>query len=122
MKAPADHPELFAPKAPSVNARDVDWMMDELRGRDWRTAADLGAADEKAKRRLRAIARESKGEIISCGKGYRLTREVNHSEYFKCRARLKSFADDLIAHITELDLVWHRGQPPPPRGGASGED
>ena len=101
-----------AAKGSHVTARDVAWMMGELRGRDWRTAADLGAVTESEKRRLRAIARESGFEIISGAKGYRLTREVNHTEFFKSCARLKSFADDLLAHIAGLHRVWHRSNPP----------
>lgn len=64
--------QLLAPAPPAVSEMDLAWMMNELRGRGWVTAADLGARDEAAKRVLRAIASASKAQIVSGQKGYRL--------------------------------------------------
>lgn len=67
--------DLFATKAPKISALEVETMKTALRGRDWQTAADLGAHSEGEKRRLRAVAEASQAEIISGPRGYRLTRD-----------------------------------------------
>jgi hypothetical protein len=100
--------DLFSTKAPKISALEVETMKTALRGRDWQTAADLGAHSEGEKRRLRAVAEASKAEIISGPRGYRLTREVSHTEFHRCRARLLSFVKGTQERIRELDLVWHR--------------
>lgn len=89
-----------------VSEQDLAVLMARLRGQGWRTAADLGAANEREKRKLRAICRASGGRIISGPLGYRLTQEVSAEEFSKCRGRLQSFIDDMKAHIVELDAAW----------------
>jgi len=99
----------FAPphEAPRVSPADVQAMIATLRGRKWVSAADLGAATETQKRRLRAIASASGGEIISGQKGYRLTREAEHAEYWHARDRLSSQSEDMKRRVAEIDCVWH---------------
>lgn len=89
-----------------VTDRDVAGLMERLRGKNWQTAASLGATSDQAKRRLRAICRASQGHIISGQKGYRLTVEVSPSEYASSRGLLQSFADQLQEHVRQLDAVW----------------
>lgn len=104
----AEQLELIHRTAPAVSAMDLDWMLGELRGKGWRHAADLGAETEAAKRRLRAIAKASKGEIISGQLGYRLTREASQAEYFHARDWMNSQADEMKSRVVEIDNVWHR--------------
>lgn len=110
---------------PPVSEHDLASMMARLRGQGWRTAADLGAGNEKEKRKLRAVCRASEGRIISGPLGYRLTAEVSAEDFAKCRGRLQHFIDDLKAHIAELDAVWFeqeaaaRATPAQGQGGAA---
>lgn len=105
--------DLFAAKAPKISALEIETMISALRGKQWQTAADLGAHSESEKRRLRAVAEASAAEIISGPHGYRLTREVSHTEFHRCRARLVSFVTGLRERIAALDRVWH-GKPKRP--------
>jgi|SRR5581483_7517435 len=66
--------------APIVTSSEVEWLINQLHGRGWRTAKDIGAKTENQKRSLRAIAEASEGEIISGQKGYKLTREASIEE------------------------------------------
>ena len=57
-------PRITAP----VTAREVTWFIDQLRGRDWATAEELlttweRPVNEQSKRRLRALAEASGGQI-----------------------------------------------------------
>lgn len=85
-------------------------MVEELRGRGWMTAADLGAKDEAHKRVLRAIASASKAQIISGQKGYRLGLEATLPEIDQARANLLSQKVELERRIAELDRLVHRRQ------------
>lgn len=104
----AEQLELIHKPATAVSNMDLEWMLGELRGKGWRHAADLGAATEATKRRLRAIAKASKGEIISGQLGYRLTREASQPEYLHARDWMNSQADEMKSRVVEIDLVWHR--------------
>jgi hypothetical protein len=107
--------DLLPPKAPAVSQMDLGWMLDALRGKGWLHASDLGADTEAAKRKIRAIARASKGEIISGQQGYHLTREAKQADYLHGRDWLCSQADEMRARVIEIDRVWHNR---PQRGGA----
>jgi len=85
-------------------------LIARLRGRDWRTAADLGAMHENDKRKLRAVCRQSHGLIISGPKGYKLTSEVSADDYARCRARFQAIADDIGTHLAELDAQFYRNE------------
>lgn len=102
--------DLLSPAPPAVTERDLDWMMNELRGRGWVTAADLGARDEAAKRVLRAIASASKAQIVSGQKGYRLGLEATLPELDRARANLMSQKGELERRISEIDRLIHRRQ------------
>ncbi len=104
----AEQLELIQSAAPAVSAMDLDWMLCELRGHGWRLASDLGAKSEAAKRKLRAIAKASKGEIISGQNGYRLTREANQAEYLHARDWMNSQAEEMKSRVIEIDNVWRR--------------
>jgi hypothetical protein len=71
MELPAKEKPSAAPK---VTQLDLEWMIDQLRGKGWVKSAVLGAHTEKAKRRLRAIAEISGGAIVSYpgSPGYKL--------------------------------------------------
>ncbi len=120
MKPAVDHPQFnFAAQTttpPPATRADVEWMMSELRGRGWRLASDLGAETESRKRRLRAIAKASKGQIISGQRGYHLTVEALHADYWHARDWLNSQADEMKSRVAEIDYVWHHR--PQPRGDA----
>lgn len=99
--------EFLQAPPPAVDPEAVDWMIGQLRGKGWRLASDLGARTESEKRRLRAIARASKGQIISGQKGYHLTVEALHADYWQGRDWLNSQANEMKARVAEIDHVWH---------------
>lgn len=111
--------DLLKPGPPPVSAMDLAWMLGELRGQGWRTTADLGAETESAKRKLRAIAKASRGEIISGQLGYRLTREACQDEYLQARDWMNSQADEMKQRVIEIDRAWHNR---PKRGDADAPD
>lgn len=99
---------LLRPAPPLVSEMDLGWMLGALRGQGWQHASALGANTEAAKRKLRAIAMASKGEIISGQQGYRLTREAHQAEYLRARDWMNSQADAMKLRVSEIDRVWHR--------------
>lgn len=98
--------ERMAGKGPEVEKFQVDEMISALRGRGWRTAADLGAQKEGDKRMLRAIAENSEGQIISGQKGYKLTIESTVSE-ISDTAWLKSQGKKMIQRWLAIQKVAH---------------
>jgi hypothetical protein len=106
----SEQPELnferLAGKGPEVEKFQVDEMIAALRGREWRTAKDLGAHRESDKRLLRAIAESSEGQIISGQRGYRLTLEATVSEIAET-AWLKSQGKKMIQRWLAIQRVAH---------------
>jgi hypothetical protein len=98
-------------QGPEVEKFQVEEMIAALRGRGWRTAADLGARKEKDKRMLRAIAEESEGQIISGQKGYKLTLESTPEEV-RSAGWLKSQGDKMRHRWLQIQRVYHRALQP----------
>ena len=111
MTMSAEQLELLTPQAPKICPAEIESMLAQLRGAGWRLASDLGAQTESQKRRLRAIARASGGRIISGQKGYHLTVEAQHADYWHGRDWLNSQANEMKARVAEIDYVWHHRQP-----------
>jgi hypothetical protein len=110
-----DQMELsFRTKAQAVDAEAVADMMAFLRSRSgWVLAKEFpGIFTESDKRRLRAIAAASKGEIIGGQRGYNLTRRVGATEYHESRSGLAKMRDDLNQRMADLDRVFHRNPRP----------
>lgn len=84
-------PEVAAP----IGAMEVDWFIGELRTRDWATAEELLKGwrlpvTEQAKRRLRALAESSAGQVCSGDRGYKLTVNMTAEEFGHFDRRLAS--------------------------------
>lgn len=65
-----------------VRPSEVDWMMRQLRGRGWRSGADLGARSGGQKRKLRAIVEAAAGAILHFpgSPGFRLLAEASRAQ------------------------------------------
>lgn len=100
----------FGRKAKGVDAGAVAELIAFLETRrGWVLAREIpGGETESGRRRLRAIAKASKGEIIGGDEGYNLTRRVAASEFHESRARLAHMRDDLDQRLADLDRVFHR--------------
>jgi hypothetical protein len=94
-------------RAPVVTPAEIDHMVSLLRGKDWQTAAQLGAMTELTKRSLRAIAEASKGHIISGQKGYKLTLEATTPE-IDSMVWLKHQGEKMIQRFVDIQSVRHR--------------
>lgn len=93
-----------------------DFMIELLKGQDWRTAADLlkaiGCNDsESARRSLRNVAQASEGQIAGGQLGYKLVSEMTQEEYNHWRNWMKSQADEMTARVLASDKVFYRRRP-----------
>lgn len=104
-------------KAPALlvaTPEDVKLMVAQLRGRGWRTAADLGAKTESQKRKLRLIVRASNGAILGYpgSPGYRLFDEATVTEIHRSVA-LRAQAREMLRHyLSYMRRLHHRTEPP----------
>lgn len=113
MIGPGGQLELAFTTKKGANAPSADEVAELIafleRCEGWVFARAIpGGQTESGRRRLRALARASKGEIIGGDEGYNLTRRVGASEFHESRARLAKMRDDMSARISELDRVFHR--------------
>lgn len=92
---------------PEVTPSEVAELISRLRGRDWQTARDLGAAKESDKRRLRAIAEASEGQIISGQKGYKLTLESTPEEVAGGTRWLRNQGQKMIQRSVDIQRIYH---------------
>lgn len=105
--------EFTVSRAPVVSAADVRWfcaMLADLT--DWATARELGAHSESERRKFRALADASHGQVISGQRGYRLARlatmeERNHAaswlEHQAAEMQRRAIAIRRLAHNTTDD-------------------
>jgi hypothetical protein len=96
----------FRAEAPEVTPSEVAELIARLRGHGWQTARDLGANKESDKRRLRAIAEASEGQIISGQKGYKLTLEATPAD-IESFAWLRRQAKKNMGRWIRTIRVWH---------------
>lgn len=100
---------------------NVEWLVDQLRGRDWLTAAELlkrvptrattSSKVEDRKRWLRALAHASGGRVAGGQRGYKLVAEMTNEEYNHWRNWMKRQADEMTGRILEADKVFYRRNP-----------
>lgn len=100
--------EVTAP----IGAREVDWFIAELRDRDWVTADELlrgcgYEATEQAKRRLRALAAASEGQVCSGDRGYKLTVSMTADEFGQFDRRLASQETEMKRRRVEAQRVFY---------------
>jgi hypothetical protein len=93
---------------------EVEWLVDQLRGRGWRTAADLGAKTESQKRRLRLIVEASSGAILSYpgSPGYRLFDEATLTEIHRSVALRAQVRVMLRRYLCYMRRLHRRSEPP----------
>lgn len=104
--------------APPVDTADVDWLVSWLSDKDWNTSWQIvnspawlfrfgGPAG--ADRRVRAIAAESKGQILSYpgSPGYKLTREATIEEIQTATNKLRHQAKEMIGRSVEIERIYH---------------
>ena len=101
--------DLLPGKAPVVSDDDVQWLRSLLRNRvGWKTAVDIAAicecdASENFKRKLRAIASESKGAIISGQRGYLINDNASNQERKHAAAWLRHQGRELFRRADEIE-------------------
>ena len=113
-------PDLFT-AGPAPDGRDVQWLIDYLRSRDWTLAANIcraigqcdakGVVNENQKRWVRGLADRSLGKISSGQRGYKLTLALTGEEYQTARNTLAHQAAELQRRVVEMDHVWYARQP-----------
>lgn len=102
--------EVPPPKKPIViSAREVAHVTKALRAAtDWMTAKALHAETGTDDRKLRAIANQSKGAIISGQKGYRLTAKASITEVAHASAWLRHPGVEMIERSVEIERFYHK--------------
>src|SRR6476661_2632479 len=101
--------DLLPGKAPLVSDDDVIWLMRLLKNSgSWKTAAEICwmagyKPTENFKRKLRAIASESKGSIISGQSGYLRNDEASLEERKHAAAWLRHQARELFRRADEIE-------------------
>ncbi|HWM26552.1 MAG TPA: hypothetical protein VNP98_17175 [Chthoniobacterales bacterium] len=98
-------------RAPRVTQADVDWFIDQLRGKtEWLSAAHLGATTEAQRRRLRKIAEAAKGKIISFpgSPGYKLLDNCTLKELRRCDAAVRSQTRRMEAKLKPIWRAMHK--------------
>lgn len=114
----AEQPDLFAPAAPKITGEEIRLLCDILAGRGWLTAAQIcshpevvvdSRSIENAKRRIRAIANASGGQILSYpgSPGYRLTKEATIAEIQTAINKLQHQAKEMLQRAHEINRVYH---------------
>jgi hypothetical protein len=107
--------ELIARRAPKVSAKEVELLLNILRGQSWMTAMHItleskyhiGQQVRWSDRKIRAIANASEGQVISGQRGYRLTREATIEEVQHAAAWLRHQARAMRLRALEIDRVYH---------------
>lgn len=104
---------LFEQRPESEN---VKFLVEHLRGQDWRTAAQICEAihlpfTESNRRRLRAIADKSGGRIAGGQRGYKLVAGMTGEEFSHWRNWMKHQADEMTRRVLEADKVFYTRQP-----------
>ena len=103
--------ELFDQHAPAISADEVEQFKHALAIRnDWATAAQLGAIGDTQKRKLRALAEASDGQVISGQRGYRLARLATLAELDHAEAWLRSQARCMEERAVQIRLVRNARQ------------
>jgi hypothetical protein len=97
----------LAPPIPEVTPSEVERLLARLRGAGWQTARALGAQKESDKRRLRAIAEASEGQIISGQRGYKLTLEATLPEIDET-VWLKRQGEKMIQRYLAIQRIRHQ--------------
>lgn len=102
-------PSLFsAQKAPKVSDQDVAWLMRVLDGKGWWTAKQIQRVaylKATSDRTLRAIAAESKGQIISGQRGYHLTSQASVEDVNHFLAWMRSQSERMRQRAAETQQV-----------------
>ena len=79
MNTPSQQ-ELFARRDRATSVSDIQLLSHWLLGRGWQKAAVIQRALGWTDRKIRAVANESRGEVISGQRGYRLAAEATRDE------------------------------------------
>ena len=102
--------DLSRSKAPVVSRQEIETVVQFLIGRPWTTAAEILAALDIDERRLRAIAEQSEGQILSgpgCP-GYKLlTSTAQLQEVDETANRLESQAKRMLARAYQIRRRAH---------------
>ena len=99
---------LFSSKAPAVSSSEVERLVIELRYRGWLTADIVGVALGWSDRKVRAVASESQGRIISGQKGYCLIEEATVEEANHFVSWMRSQARQMQQRAHEVEKAMHR--------------
>lgn len=92
---------------PATSPAELDLFLAALGGRRWQTAAKLAAATRLPDRKLRALAAESGGRIISGQKGYCLISEATPEEIHHAWSWLESQAKQMLARAVQIRRQAH---------------
>lgn len=105
----------FQSPQPHASLDDVAALMEMLRGRGWMKASEIseitatcGAGPVWSDRKIRAIASESGGRILSSDKGYKLTTDCTPEEERHARERLLSQAKQMQQRAVDIAKVFHQ--------------
>jgi hypothetical protein len=106
--------DFFATDKPA----DAAWLIEHLRGRGWVNAGailrEIGAPDsDAARRRLRATAEASEGQVASGQGGYKLVQEMTKEEFDHFCAWMLSQAGKMQRRITLAQKVFFARYPVP---------
>lgn len=96
------------PPASSLESKE---LVAYLQGAGWRSAAvvlrECGLpVTETNKRKLRALAEHSNGQVAGGQKGYKLVREMTREEFMHYRNWMMSQANTMRARVMAADKVF----------------
>lgn len=110
------HPKLPLPEI-APNDPNIDFLVQLLTGKDWLTAAAVITATEHVTgtrwcdRKVRALAKASKGRIAGGQKGYKLVMEMTAEEYQHYRNWMLSQSDEMKQRVIDSDKIFYARKP-----------
>lgn len=114
-------PETLHPPLPIPEIADddpnIDFLVQLLQGRDWLTARQIIAdvctrtAVTWCDRKVRALARASRGRIAGGQKGYKLVSEMTSEEYQHYRNWMLSQSDEMKQRVLDSDKIFYPRKP-----------
>ncbi len=91
---------------PTLPFSPTDRLIAALRGRGWVRRADIAGELAWTVRQVRIAANESRGAILACNDGLKLTLEASQSEVDECCGRFSSQVSAMTKRIVEIRAVW----------------
>jgi hypothetical protein len=109
--------DLFPPPGAKFEERDLQWLIDWLKDRDWTLGADILRAhnlpvSDSTLRTVRAWASGSGGRICSGQRGYKLTKSMTKEEFETFNHTMQSQAREMLRRAVESTRVFQGSIPP----------